>query len=119
MTTKLEKSRDTGGVIAQEGIRRQGTGAVDPQPARAYGFACRFAKGVKGRHGSPRKLGHGGRPVGTRTPGATGRVSLEGIFFENAIATVALPLGLVSLNAQTGAFPLGALIVTLMREPAR
>lgn len=66
-----------------------------------------------------RKLGHGGKPVVVLTPGRTGRMRLDGMPFEKAIDSVGVPLGSVSLNAQIGCVPLGAAIVTLMREPAR
>jgi hypothetical protein len=38
---------------------------------------------------------------------------------ERAIETFAFPFGCVSLNDQIGWSPLGALMVTRMREPAR
>src|SRR5579872_674413 len=72
-----------------------------------------------GRHGSLRRLGHAGRAVGTLTPGTTGSTRLEGIDFEMATDTVAVPVGTGWANAHTGCVPLGAEIVTRMREPAR
>jgi hypothetical protein len=66
-----------------------------------------------------RRLGHGGRLVGTLTPGTTGRIRLDGLLFENAIDSVAAPFGTVWVNAQIGWVPFGAAIVTLIREPAR
>jgi hypothetical protein len=66
-----------------------------------------------------RKLGHGGSPLCTFTPGTTGRIRLEGIVFENAIDTFAAPFGSVYLNDQTGCVPFGAEIVMRIREPAR
>ena len=71
------------------------------------------------RQGSPLRPGHGGSPVGTSTPGTTGRMSLDGMRFEWAIETVACPFGCVSPNDQIGWSPFGAVIVTRMREPAR
>jgi hypothetical protein len=44
---------------------------------------------------------------------------LEGMAFERAIETVAFPLGCVSEKDQMGWSPLGAVIVTRIREPAR
>jgi hypothetical protein len=72
-----------------------------------------------GRHGSLRRLGQGGKPVGTLTPETTGSMRLEGIEVDSATATVAVPLGCVWLNDQIGCVPFGAAIVTRMREPAR
>ena len=66
-----------------------------------------------------RRLGHGGRGVGTLTPGTTGRTRLDGIAAENAIETVPLGFGSVWLNDQIGCVPFGAAIVTRMRDPAR
>jgi hypothetical protein len=58
--------------------------------------------------------------VGTPTPGTIGRVRLEGVLGENAIDSVAAPsAGCVWLNDHRGCVPLGAAIVTLMREPLR
>ncbi len=37
--------------------------------------------------------GHGGSGVGTLRPGTTGRMRLDGIPFENATVTLALPFG--------------------------
>jgi hypothetical protein len=48
----------------------------------------------------------------------TGRTTLDGMLFEYAIATVALPFGVLA-KAHTGWSPFGALIVTRIREPAR
>src|SRR6185437_2794429 len=73
-----------------------------------------------GRHGSLRRLGHGGSSVGTLAPGTTGRLRLEGLVGENATDSVAvLPSGSVCANDQIGWVPLGAAIVTLTRDPAR
>jgi hypothetical protein len=66
-----------------------------------------------------RKLGHAGKPVGTLTPGTTGRIRLDGLLLENAIDSVGVPFGTVWLNAQIGWVPLGAAIMTLIREAAR
>ena len=55
----------------------------------------------------------------TLTFGTTGRMSWEGILRENAMLTVARPFGLVWSKDQIGWSPLGAVIVTRMREPAR
>jgi hypothetical protein len=74
---------------------------------------------VYGRHGSLRRLGHGGKPLGTPAPETTGRMRLDGMLLENAIDTLAVPVGSVSPNDQIGWVPLGAAIVTLIREPAR
>ena len=77
---------------------------------------------MPGRGGRARCAGSGtaGSPVGTLTPGTIGRVRLEGMPGENAIDTLAVvPSGCVWLNDHTGWVPLGAEIVTLMREPAR
>ena len=46
-------------------------------------------------------------------------MSLDGMLLETAIETVAVPAGSVWLKDQTGWLPLGAAIVTRMREPAR
>jgi hypothetical protein len=40
-----------------------------------------------------RRLGHGGTPAGTLTPGTTGRITLEGMLGEKAIDSVAVPAG--------------------------
>jgi hypothetical protein len=58
-------------------------------------------------------------PVGTATPGTTGRIRLDGIFPELAIETLAVCFGVVRLNDHTGWVPLGAEIVTRIRVPAR
>ena len=71
------------------------------------------------RQGSPRSPGQGGSGVGTLRPGTTGRIRLDGIPFENASVTLALPFGFVSPNAQIGWSPFGAVIVTRIREPVR
>ena len=55
----------------------------------------------------------------TATPGTTGSTTLEGLLREKAIETLAVVFGTVSSNAQIGCVPLGAAIVTRMREPAR
>jgi hypothetical protein len=57
--------------------------------------------------------------VGTLAPGTTGSTTLDGICFERAIETVAVPVGSVSLNDQMGWSPFGAATVTRIREPAR
>jgi len=58
--------------------------------------------------------------VGTLMPGTIGRIRLDGMLDEKAIDSVAVvPAGCVWLNDQIGCDPLGAAIVTLMREPAR
>jgi hypothetical protein len=58
--------------------------------------------------------------VGTLTPGTIGRTRLDGMLGEKAIDSVAVvPAGCVWLNDQIGCVPLGAAMVTLMREPAR
>ncbi len=73
------------------------------------------ASGTYVRHGSPRRLGHGGGGVGTLIPGTTGSVSLDGIEGEYATWTVAVPAaGWVSANAQIGCASPGAEIVTLI-----
>jgi len=52
--------------------------------------------------------------------GTTGRIRLEGVLGECSIDSVAVPDdGSVSLNDHTGWVPLGAAIVSLIREPAR
>ena len=83
------------------------------------------------RQGSLRKLGHGGKSVGTLTPGTTGRVRLDGIVLEKATDSLAvLPRAgcvshaaevqpVIGPNDQIGCVPFGAAIVTLRREPAR
>jgi hypothetical protein len=78
-----------------------------------------FTIGWYERHGSFRRLGHGGNGVGTATPGTTGSTRLEGIEFEWAMLTVPVPDGSVWLNDQTGCVPFGAEIVMRMRDPAR
>jgi hypothetical protein len=83
---------------------------------RPVGFVVH---GEAGRHGSLRRLGHGGNGVGTLTPGTTGSTTRDGMVDENAIVAVAVPFGCVSLNDQIGCVPFGAAIVTRMREPAR
>src|SRR5258708_2078562 len=72
------------------------------------------------RQCSLRTLGHGGNADGTVTAGTTGRVRLDGMVLEKATTSVAVPVGgCVSLNDQIGWVPFGAVIVTLIREPAR
>jgi hypothetical protein len=67
-----------------------------------------------------RRLGHGGRPLETLTPGTTGSVRFDGMVGENAIDSVGVaPTGCVWLNAQIGCVPFGAAMVTLIRDPAR
>jgi hypothetical protein len=67
-----------------------------------------------------RRLGQAGRLVGTLTPATIGRVTLDGVLGENAIESLAVPSsGCVCANDHTGCVPLGAEIVTLMREPLR
>src|SRR5262249_2971869 len=79
-----------------------------------------FASATYGRQGSLRKLGHAGSAVGTLTPGTTGNTRLDGIVGENWSETVAVaPAGCVCANDQMGCVPLGAAIVTRMRDPAR
>jgi hypothetical protein len=43
----------------------------------------------------------------------------EGVRFEDSIETVPVPTGLTLLKDQIGCVPLGAAIVTLIRDPAR
>jgi hypothetical protein len=38
-----------------------------------------------------RRLGHGGKPVGTLPPGTIGRMRLDGMLGEKAIDSVAVP----------------------------
>ena len=74
------------------------------------------------RVGTARCAGSGrpGRPVGTLTPGTTGRIRLDGILVEKAIDTRrGARSARVSPNDQIGCVPFGAAIVTLIREPAR
>jgi hypothetical protein len=71
------------------------------------------------RHGSLRKLGHAGNGVGTVTPATTGSTRLDAMDGEWAMLTVAVPDGRDWLKDHTGCVPLGAEIVTRMREPAR
>src|SRR5205807_6313026 len=93
------------------------------ESARRSGLSrvsVRARYGVSDRHGSLRRLGHAGRPDWTFTPGTAGRIRLDGILGENAIDSVAVPVGgCVWLKDQMGCVPLGAAIVTLIREPAR
>jgi len=77
----------------------------------------RLAIAWYGRHGSLRRLTHGGNGVGTPTPGTTGSTRLDGIVGENAIDVV-LPLGADGKD-QIGWVPFGAAIVTRTREPVR
>ena len=83
-------------------------------------MAVRFLNGTYFRHGLLRRLGHAGSPVGTGVA-TTGRIRLEGIFFEKAIQTFAvLPrAGLVWLKDHTGWAQFGAAIVMRTRDPAR
>ncbi len=57
--------------------------------------------------------------MGTVTSGTTGSTSADGICGEEAISTVAAPVGTVWPNDQIGWAPLGAAMVTLIRDPAR
>jgi hypothetical protein len=57
-------------------------------------LAVRLVNATYCRQGSLRSPGHGGRPVGTLTPGTTGRMSADGIALEKAIQTVEVPSGL-------------------------
>jgi hypothetical protein len=70
-----------------------------------------------------RRLGQGGKPVGTSTPGTTGRTRLDGISAEDAIDTVEVvpevPAGWVSPKDHTGCAPFGAAMVMRMRDPVR
>jgi hypothetical protein len=58
-------------------------------PARRDGqlVAVRLVIATYGRHRSLRRLGQAGSPVGTLTPGTTGRIRLEGMLLENWIDT--------------------------------
>jgi hypothetical protein len=79
-----------------------------------------FTNGWYGRHGSLRRLGQAGNAVGMRNFGTIGSTKLDGMLGENAIDSVAVPpAGSVCANDQTGCVPLGAEIVTLIREPGR
>jgi len=51
--------------------------------------------GTYGRQGSFRRLGHGGKGVGTLTPGTTGSMRLDGMDGAKATETVAVPEGTV------------------------
>jgi len=88
------------------------------QRLEAHGV-CDVKRGVGWyvRQGSLRRLLQGGNGVGTVTPGTTGSTRLDGMVDENAIDVA--PLGTVSSNAQIGCVPLGAAIVTRMRDPVR
>jgi hypothetical protein len=81
--------------------------------------AVRLENATYRRHGSLRRLGQGGRPPETLTPGTSGRISADGIRLENAIQTRALPEGLGWLKDHTGWVPFGAAITTRIRDPAR
>src|SRR4051794_40981054 len=78
----------------------------------------RLRQGRSRTAGVPARLtaqpGHGGRPVGTFTPGTTGSSSRDGCCVEWAIETFAAPGGSVSPNDQMGWSPFGAEIVTRM-----
>ncbi len=89
-----------------------------PRPIR-HRVATSFTIGWYDRHGSLRRLGHAGKGVGTCTPGTTGSTRLDGMDFEKAIETVAVPLGTVCPKDHTGCVPFGAEIVTRMLDPAR
>src|SRR5262245_44024234 len=78
-----------------------------------------FVNATYGRHGSPRSPGHGGSGVGTDTLGTTGSTSRDGMLPPEAMVTSVVALGRVCENAQIGCAPLGAAIVTLIRDPAR
>jgi hypothetical protein len=53
-----------------------------PSPEPAAGLPEVLTSGTYGRHGSLRRLGHGGRPVATLTFGTIGRIRLEGVIGE-------------------------------------
>jgi hypothetical protein len=80
---------------------------------------ARFLIATYARQGSLRRLGQAGSGLCAATPGTTGSTTLDGIFRENAIETVAVPLGAVSPKDQMGWVPFGAAIVTRIREPVR
>ena len=89
-----------------------------------YGFSgqrldIRLTIGAYVRHGSLRRLGHGGWLVGMVTPGMTGSTRLDGIVRENAIDTCAVLAGTVWLNDQIGCVPLGAAMMIRIRVPFR
>jgi hypothetical protein len=52
-----------------------------------------FLSAAYGRHGSFRRLGHGGRGVGAPSPGITGRTKNDGSDGEDDIAMSAVPDG--------------------------
>src|SRR4051794_23350558 len=82
-------------------------------------FAFLLPDGLKSRHGSARRPGHGGRAVGTLTSGITGNCRRDGFFFPYVNATVARPFGWVSPNDQIGWSPFGAVRITRIRESLR
>lgn len=88
-------------------------------PSCDHCAAKSFVIGWYGRHGSLRRLGHGGSGVGALAPGITGRTRLDGADGDEAIETVDVPAGTVWPKDQTGWVPLGAEIVTRRRDPAR
>jgi hypothetical protein len=61
-----------------------------------------LGSGRYGRQASPRRLGHGGRPVGTSIPLTVGSTSREGIARERATAIAARPVGVVCAKLQIG-----------------
>ena len=89
-----------------------------PPGARCQLAALVFTIAWYGRHGSLRRLVHGGSAVGTFTPGTTGSTRLDGIGAGERDRR-RVPLGTVSSNDQIGCVPFGAAIVTRMRDPAR
>ena len=72
------------------------------------------------RHGSPRRPGHGGRPVGTLDAGHDREDQPRGHPLRVRRSRPSrVPFGCVSPKAQIGWSPFGAEIVTRIREPAR
>jgi len=53
--------------------------AVLARRTMCYQVPERLTSGTYGRHGSARSPGQGGKPVGTATPGTTGRIGRDGI----------------------------------------
>jgi hypothetical protein len=95
----------TGGALLSDPVapRPRAFSGESANPYAVYqGFATAFTIGWYCRHGSLRRLGHGGRGVGTSTPGTTGRMRLDGMDREKAIETVAVPSGTVLLNDHIG-----------------
>src|SRR5262245_58299063 len=117
----------------QPGLRRAGTrnpsatakaAAMMPKirpalTARTYRVSRLSAQGWNWRQGSPRRAGHGGRPVGAVIPRTNGSTRREGRLREKATVIVAVPAGTELAKAQTGWSPLGAVSVMRMRDPAR